>query len=291
MKTRITSVLVGAPFVLAIILWPGGTVPFPGWPFAAVILALLVLALREFYDACRLAGLTPRDPFGIAAGILFLIPATGLLADGGMVLHGAVTALVMVSLVVEALRRDRAPLKSLPATWMGALYIGWLLPFAVRLRQVAPETISRLGWEVPASWMAWVGEGAWLVFFTLLITNAADTGAYFVGKTWGHHKMAPAVSPGKTWEGAGGGFAAAVITAGLLGSVLQLPLSFALTAGVLIGVVAPLGDLSKSAIKREIGIKDFGTLIPGHGGVLDRFDSLLFTAPAVYWLLLAWTRA
>ncbi len=292
MRTRIVSALVGAPLVIGAVLWPGGAAPFPGWPFAVFVLALVLVGLREFYDGCRAAGYHPRDSYGMAAGVLLVLAAVPLpLREAGSTIIAALTLLLLVSLVVEALRPHRAPLRSLPASWLGALYVGWLFSFALRLRLADEEAISALGWRVPNAWMHTAGEGALLVLYTMLVTSAVDTGAYFAGKALGRHKLAPEVSPGKTWEGSVGGFLAGVLLAAVLGAWLRLPLAFSLTAGSLIGVVAQLGDLSKSAIKREIGIKDFGALIPGHGGVLDRFDSLLFTAPTVYWLIRFWPGA
>jgi phosphatidate cytidylyltransferase len=283
MLTRIVSAIIGGPVLLAFILWTGGDQPFLGWPFALLVLGLTLQALRELYDGCRTAGYAPRDATGYLGVALFWLAATPVF--GHQLFHLGLTILLMASLAWEALRRDRKPLKALPVTWLGAFYVGWLFPFAARLRIESPP--AAFGWEMPA-WGAFAGPGAWLVLFTLLVTSAVDTGAYLVGKGIGKHKLAPEVSPGKTWEGSIGGFAAGVAVAAPLGLLLNLPLAFALAAGVLIGLVSQLGDLSKSAIKREIGIKDFGTLIPGHGGVLDRFDSLLFTAPAVYWLISLW---
>ena len=293
LRTRVVAAAVGAPLLLASVLWPGGDWPFRGWPFALVVLALLLIGLREFDDGCRQDGLTPRDPFGMLASLLFFLSAIPALNSKGAGdpsrLAFAVTVLVILSLSVEALRKSHAPLKSLAPPYLGAVYVGWLFPFALRLR-LDPEIPSRLGWSIPAdwNWMHGVGEGALLVVFTIVVTSSVDTGAYFAGRALGRHKLAPEVSPSKTWEGSVGGFIAALIVGGLLGLWLRLPLPFALAAAGLIGVLAQLGDLGKSAVKREIGIKDFGALIPGHGGVLDRFDSLLFTAPAVYWLMQFW---
>ena len=132
-----------------------------------------------------------------------------------------------------------------------------------------------------------------VIFVDLSLAQIAALGttmAYLAGKAFGKHKLAPVLSPGKTWEGAAGGFLGALIMAALLGWLLRFPLAWSLTAGALTGLVAPLGDLFESAFKREIGVKDLGTMLPGHGGALDRFDSLLFTAPLVYWLTVAWMR-
>jgi phosphatidate cytidylyltransferase len=202
---------------------------------------------------------------------------------GLFILEGGLALLVMISLGLEAVRPDRSPLKNLPVTWLAVLYVGWLFSFALRMRVMDQTPITRL-----ANVTRITGEGAWLVLYTQLVVSAADTGAYLVGRAIGRHKMAPAVSPGKTWEGAAGGFVAAVAVAWFGGGFLGLPPVMSGVSGVALGLLAPLGDLAKSAMKREVGIKDFGNLIPGHGGVLDRFDSLLFSAPLVYLLARFW---
>ncbi|MFN3652067.1 MAG: phosphatidate cytidylyltransferase [Armatimonadota bacterium] len=286
MLVRLLSALVAAPIVLGMVLWPGGDAPFRGWPLALLVLLLTVGAMWELYHGCRQAGLLPREGVGYAAALLFLLAATPLLRGAADVtLQFGLTLLLTGSLAWEALRRDRAPLKALPATWFGAFYIGWLFPYLLRLRLLPLTPLTGL-----PDWMAAMGEGAWLLLWVLVTTSSTDTGAYLVGKRWGRHKLAPEVSPGKTWEGAVGGFIASVLVAWGLGALLGLPTAFALAGGALTGVVSQLGDLSKSAIKREIGVKDFGTLMPGHGGILDRFDSLLFAAPAIYWLTQLWQR-
>jgi phosphatidate cytidylyltransferase len=129
--------------------------------------------------------------------------------------------------------------------------------------------------------------GAWVVVLVIATTWACDSGAFFSGRALGKRKLAPTISPGKTVEGAAGGMVCALAMAlGVGWLLLRLDIRLAAAVGVLTGVLAPVGDLCESAMKRELGIKDFGSLFPGHGGVLDRFDSLLFTAPVVYYLLL-----
>lgn len=289
MRTRILSAVAAAPILLGALFWNGGSTPFPGWPFALLVAYLMGAGLFEFYRGCRTAGYHPQEHFGYAAGLFLLALATPKVHDpDGVVLKFGLTVLVMVTLVSEILRPDRAPLRNLSTLWLGIVYVGWLFPYVLRLRLASVTARQHLEWGLPESWMALIGEGAWLVLFTLVVTSSVDTGAYLVGKNLGKHKLAPSLSPGKTWEGSIGGFLAALVAGSLLSWWLRLPFAFALTASALIGVLAQLGDLSKSAIKREIGVKDFGTLLPGHGGVLDRFDSLLFTAPVVYWLMILW---
>ncbi|MBI3910889.1 MAG: phosphatidate cytidylyltransferase [Armatimonadetes bacterium] len=301
MRVRVVTALVGVPLLLLLVFWPGGA------PLVLAVGVLATIALWEFYRGARAVGAAPAAGFGYAAVWLFLLSAVPLLdsvpagsrATGpplagpraDFLFQAGFALLLMASLVAELARRDRAPLRNLGPTWLGAIYIGWLFPYTVRVRLAGAALLARLDWY-PArlpDWLASVDAGAWLLLFTLGLTWAADTGAYLVGKRWGRHRMAPVLSPGKTWEGLAGGFVATVLVAGLLGAVcLRFPLGWSLATGLLIGALAPLGDLVKSAFKREIGIKDFGALIPGHGGVLDRFDSLLFTAPAVYFSLLWW---
>src|SRR5205823_9764453 len=128
--------------------------------------------------------------------------------------------------------------------------------------------------------------GAWMVLLVVAATWTGDTAAFFTGRAFGARKLAPAISPGKTVEGTVGGLLGASIVALLLGTLLlHLDFRLALGLGILVGLLAPVGDLCESALKRELGIKDFGSLLPGHGGVLDRFDSLLMTAPVVYTVL------
>lgn len=288
LKTRVLSTLAVAPIFLGALFWNGGGTLFSGWPFALLVLAMLVLALGEFYAGCRHAGHRPLGPAGLLAGglswILALPPVVGEAQELGF---AALTAVLIASLIVEALRGTRAPLKNLAPTWLGAVYVAGLMPYAVRLR-TGPLATHHPEWSPAAEWMQTVDAGAWAVLFVLLTTAAGDTGAYFVGRAWGRRKLAPEVSPGKTWEGAVGGYVLAITLGTFVGLCIGLPAHVAILLTITLGILGPLGDLSKSAMKRELGIKDFGSLIPGHGGVLDRFDSLLFTAPAAYWILRFW---
>lgn len=121
-----------------------------------------------------------------------------------------------------------------------------------------------------------------LLFLLIFSTWASDTFAFAVGKFMGKTKLCPAISPGKTTEGAIGGFVGTIVTALIFSLIFQFSLLHALAIGIIVAIAAPLGDLVESILKRTCDVKDSGTLIPGHGGVLDRFDSLLFAAPAVY---------
>jgi len=297
MLQRALSIVVGVPIFLAVLFWPGG------WPFTALVVLLTLLALHEFYTGCRAAGAAPAAGAGYAAALIFIASAVPLLdparrPDAAPFFAGprsitlfavGLTLLVILSLAVELARRERAPLRNLAPTWLGVVYVGWLFPFLARLRWLGSGDLARIGAEAAGGPGALALEpGARTLLFLLLMNWSVDTLAFLVGSTWGRHKLAPSISPNKTWEGAAGGLLGSIAVSAAAGAWLRFPLPWALAAGLLVGVLAQLGDLCKSSIKREIGVKDFGAIMPGHGGILDRFDSLLFTAPAVYFLLVLW---
>ena len=157
---------------------------------------------------------------------------------------------------------------------VGMAYIGLLLSAFMLLHDLGPRVrVTPFG---PANW------GAWLLLYVSICVWASDTLAYFAGRSLGRHKLAPTLSPNKTVEGALGGLCGAITTGAVFGYWIHLPMLHGLVVGLLAGVLGPLGDLFESALKRELGIKDFGTLMPGHGGALDRIDSMLFVVPVAY---------
>ena len=160
------------------------------------------------------------------------------------------------------------------------LYAGLLLAHGIALRSLEAAAAGGGGDELGRAWL----------LLALLVVMAADTGAFAVGRAVGRHPMAPRLSPSKTWEGAAGGMAAAVAAALLLGLLLDLgvPLWQQAMAGAVIGLAGQLGDLLESRLKRAANAKDSGALLPGHGGMLDRLDSILLALPAAYYLALAY---
>ena len=164
--------------------------------------------------------------------------------------------------------------ESLVRTWHP--YIGGLFSFGVLLRgDDAPAVLW--GWQVErgALWVLWLLAMLWL----------GDSGAYFVGRAIGRRKLAPTLSPAKTVEGAVANLALCLLVGWQGGVALGLPLGWAIAGGLGVGILGQLGDLFESALKRAVGVKDFGGILPGHGGVLDRFDSFLFSAPWVWWIV------
>ncbi len=164
--------------------------------------------------------------------------------------------------------------------WYGVFglgYIGMLFGSFVAVRALSGSvTVSGLGVQE---------RGAWLMLHVAVCVWATDTFAYLVGKAIGKHKLAPSLSPGKTREGSLGGLLGAIVAGMTFSAWIHQPLILGIALGVLAGTIGQIGDLFESALKRERGIKDFGSLLPGHGGVLDRFDSLLFVTPFAYWVV------
>jgi len=183
----------------------------------------------------------------------------------------ALTAAVIGTLTWQLLRPPQGkPTQSWALTLGAALWLGWLISHFVLLRDLSPA----FGIGIGTRWMV-------LVF---LVTWINDSAAYFVGKAIGKHPCCPYLSPKKTWEGTIGGWIGGVAATMLLGYwLVDLPWLHGLGLGALVATVAPFGDLAKSMIKRQMGVKDFSALIPGHGGMFDRVDSLLFVAPVIYY--------
>ena len=254
---RVLSAVIGIPLAaLAVFAWGGDLL-------APLVGIFALVGLHEFYSGARRMGAKPHDWLGRGACVLLIAYARidPNLHDAPIVAI-ALLFLLLVALIIELVRPDRAPVRNISATALGVLYVGWLFSYVVLLRDFGP----------------------WPLAFVLLGVWTCDTGAFLAGKLFGRHKLAPSVSPAKTIEGMIGGLIASTAVALATGGWLGIPMWQRAVLGLTIGVFCVLGDLCESAMKREIGIKDFGSMIPGHGGVLDRFDGLLFAAPVIYYL-------
>lgn len=248
-----------------------------GWPLAGLLAAASVLGTREVYDLAARQGIDPLRRTGMAAALLF--PLATYWAKGSEV-HLAEPALyagalwLVVVVALAALRRgpEGRPLAAVGVTVFGALYAGALPGFAIVLRH--PSGVG------PSS-----AVGMALLFFPLALTWVGDTAAFAAGSAIGGPKLAPTLSPKKTWAGAVAGFLSSVLVglayAHWVLAPLGRPLGVAetLVLATAISCAGQLGDVSESLFKREVGVKDSSNLIPGHGGVLDRFDSLYFVLP------------
>jgi phosphatidate cytidylyltransferase len=273
---RVAVAAVGIP--LAVVL-----VYIGGWALALVLAAIAAGAAAELYRLARQRGTRPFVPIGVAAAALAVL-LTVVVDDAVRWAWHLFVAVTLLTAAAAIFVRpvDGAPLAAAAVTVFGALFTGGTLMYGMLLRQLPVES--------NADWSNWAGPA--LLAFPITLTWLSDTFAYFGGRRFGRRKLIPAVSPGKTVEGAVAGVAGTVIVGAvyahfIFGSWLGIPLSAATgaLAGLVISPVAQVGDLAESLLKREAGVKDSGALLPGHGGVLDRFDALLFTIPVTYWLL------
>lgn len=279
LRARLLVALVGIPVGLF-------AIHAGGWVLGGLVAVVAGVATYEFYALASATGARPIVWLGVpAASILVLLallgPGFDVWADHALAL---LLALAVATLVAAVFLRSPGdtPLFSAAATISGALYTGGTLAFAVLLRHL-PDSGGR---DSQDPW-----EGRLLVLFPLAVIWASDTAAYFTGRRFGRTGLAPRVSPGKTVEGGAGGVAAAVVVGAATGFVMRDVVSFPFSPvagaliGLLLGIAGQLGDLAESLLKREAGVKDSGTLLPGHGGVLDRFDALFLSMPLAYWLL------
>lgn len=265
-----------------------------GWLYLAVIIGLSLLGLREFYGLIEEKGAEPLWGFGLAAGA-----AIPVVSWFGNEYHATIllTAVLLTVMFVQVAKAQiSAALASISGTFFGIFYVSWLLSHAIVLRNFHGVVTSR--WGPAAGADVPVDAGVFYMLFTLSVVVVCDAGAYFAGRSYGHRKLAPQISPGKTVEGALGGVAAGVL-AGLVAKGVfdlwwpALSTSFTWTAalvfGLVLSVVGIIGDLVESLLKRDAQTKDTGTLLPGMGGILDRIDSNLLAIPVMYYLLLAYT--
>ncbi len=252
--------------------------------FFGLIILLSLLGLWEFYRMLEGSGIHVFTATGLGCGFVFLGGSFFFLREGNLALAHDFEICVLLLFVFTVFGRqffDRfrgeAPLQSMAYTLFGLLYVVWLFSFVTKLVFLTPQVDGQV-------------TGHWCVLWLVIVTKFCDMGAYLVGMWIGKHPLVPEISPKKTWEGFAGSMLFAVI--GSLGGYYflqeKLPyLSWAsvVLLGPLIGLAAVIGDLAESMIKRSTGAKDSGSLLPGIGGVLDLIDSLLFTAPVLYFYL------
>jgi len=257
-----------------------------GLGFALAFSALAAVAFVELATMLRLNSPLARE---VGCGLIALAGLLALIVPANRGLPVLVAATVFLPLVVAVFSDGAGSVEEWPRTVAASLYLAVPTFAAVSVRQLQGESagwLERVGSiDLPAGSGTENGLG-WLLL-ALLTTWLSDTGAYLVGKTFGRRKLIPRISPNKTVEGAIGGIASAALTAMLCAWLFGLPVQvwLALSLGIILGAVGILGDLAESAIKRQAGVKDSGTLIPGHGGVLDRIDALLFVLVTT-WLLI-----
>lgn len=266
LRERIATILILFPVLLWIIV-------LGGWPFAVGVALILSQAVLEYGRMFRAAGFRPAMPL-MACGVLAL--ALSRAAWGFDHSSAILSALVLASMTWHTIDYERGAERSgtdFAITVAGVFYVGWLGSYLISLRTLP--------------------DGLWWFLLVLPAIWLADGMAYMIGKRWGRHRMAPRVSPKKTWEGYLGGAVFGVLVCTWLvtvwrhgagtGSTLDLELGAAV--GLAVGFIAPMGDLGISMIKRQTHLKDSGKLLPGHGGALDRMDSWLWAGAIGYYVL------
>ncbi|HUG53741.1 MAG TPA: phosphatidate cytidylyltransferase [Vicinamibacteria bacterium] len=260
---RLATAAVGIPLILVALFWA------PPIVVVSLVAVAAAVGMWEFQALMRARGIAPLrvTAFGLGA-LFFLQTVRPALVPPAVV---PIAALIVLSVMLSRAGDVASSVSSAASTLLGAAWLGGLGGTLAALRQAPYE----LG-------------GPWVVMLLLTTVMAADSAALFVGSAVGRHKLAPRISPGKTWEGFFGG-----LLGGVLGALAVrhfglpwLPIGHAVVLSLLVGVAGTAGDLAESLLKRWAGVKDSGALFPGHGGMLDRLDSLLFGAPVVYYYLL-----
>ncbi|MCI1188585.1 phosphatidate cytidylyltransferase [Hymenobacter sp. DH14] len=294
LRLRVIYGLIGAALLL-------GSVWFSPVTFGLFFAFVQAVMLWEFYRMMRAGGYAPATWIGVGASLALFIgfaytifitdylAATGDVPDviGSAVIYQnrmnaeyyglglffrkmlpVIILLTPISLILVEMRNwpsVKAPFTNVGITLTGLLYVS--LPM-ILLNLIAVS--SKSGYDYRR------------IFALLFLIWASDIGAYAAGKTFGKHKMAPKISPGKTWEGWAGGFVLTLVVGWAVGFMLpDMPLAHRLVAAGVVAVFAPLGDLAESMLKRSVGVKDSGSIMPGHGGLLDRFDAFLLVLPVL----------
>ncbi len=265
LTTRLLTAAVGLPTIIICSL-------VGGIPFLIAVNFVIGLGLFEFYRMIEAKGIRPFKIAGVAAG---LAVSWYVYFMGGVFSGLFITIALVVIMVLEISRRDgELAVFHISSTVFGVFYVAWLGSHIILLRQ--------LGEKPP-----WTGYGGAFVILAFALAWGTDTGAYFIGNLVGKRKLLPRVSPGKSVEGAVGGVAVALGVAFLAKFTFAPFLSYfdVFALGLASPVMAILGDLVESLMKRDVNVKDTSKVLPGHGGMLDRFDSVLFVAPLVYYYL------
>jgi len=297
-RTRVLFAVVAIPGVL-LLAWLGG------YAWALFVAVVMSAALVEFAALARAKGAEPQTGLMIAAGLALLLVFLHerLSADIPALVGGGIPwplqwqafiwillLLMPAALLVELFRARPSPLLNLATTVLGVLYIGLFLGTAVGIREIFTVIEFHVGpvfgtADLSAAQHAQLDAWGGFTIIALLATIwMCDTAAYFGGRAMGRHKLFPRVSPNKTWEGAiWGVFAALGTMAAAKFLVIEyLSLPEALIIGGIVGAFGQIGDLVESLLKRDAGVKDSSALLPGHGGVFDRFDSFIFVSPIVF---------
>ncbi len=249
----ITGIVLGV--VSMAIIWWGL------YPFAGLVSLFAVIGLHEFYRFAERKGLRPGKRLGLMVTLALI--ATSVFFTEVAMNHVLLLGLIVTFSVLLLRPQERvSPFLDSALTALGIIYVGWFFSFLIHLRKMP--------------------DGAALITLLVMATAFTDMGGYFIGRKFGRVKLYPRVSPKKTVEGALGGMATAVLACSLAGWKMGIPLVHCVVVAIVVAIVGQMGDLFESSLKRDVGVKDSGNALRGHGGALDRFDSLAFAAPIFY---------
>lgn len=253
---RVISAVIGIALFLGVLRW--GRIPF-----FILVSFIILLGLWELYTMLQRIDIRPNFVLGMVGGIGFSLGAL-LEGEKGLEFVLIIAVVVFFFWYLLVLGKTEATLNC-SYTLFGSLYVGFLLSYLILIR------------DLSSSWL--------LIVFVLATTWVSDTAGYIGGRFWGKRKMAPRLSPSKTWEGAVAAVVVTTTVAVFLPFIPELDFTSRAILGLIVSLASQLGDLAESGLKREMGVKDASRLIPGHGGILDRFDSLLFSGFAAYYFL------
>lgn len=278
MKTRILTALIALPILILSVILPSflPQTPYANWLFLIIAGLAFAAGLFEFFTLTKKLELKADARLGYLGAAIFFVAFLFDAPAKAPDLLLLTIALFIIAVFISQTFRFRADfskmLTGVGATVLGVFYVAFLGGFIIS---------TRVGFEnsiVP-------NLSTKLLSFFFLVLMGSDSGAYFAGKAFGKHKLAPKISPGKTWEGSIGGILASLAFAALahFWFLPELTLAYALPLAAVMSVVGALGDLAESAMKRGSDVKDAANILPGHGGLLDRLDSLVFNAPILYY--------
>ena len=265
MIARIVVGLVGIPVIIGVV--------WQGFPLLTLLVAFTALwAVKEFNILAQKSGSVNLGPLTLLITFLFVINSQFSNNQYSTI------ALFIICLAIPPISyvlypNNKLSVKTLFFTMIGPIYVGFLLSHSILLRELGDDFLYQ-------------GRD-WLIY-AILVTFSTDTGAYFIGRTFGRHKLLVSISPNKTWEGAVGGLLCAVAASCTISSILEIDIALGgqIVLGILIGIFGQIGDLLESSLKRIAHVKDSGSILPGHGGLLDRIDSLIVTIPLTYYIVI-----
>lgn len=257
---RVLTILIGVPIIFACTY-------YGGMAFLLLVLVLALVSMYEFFTLMQKKGYSPFNTIGYFFTVFFIVFAYYSLKRNWEPAHSAILTCAAILTFTSGIfyKKVQDEIPNIAVTLMGLFYVGWLYSYLIFIRSLTDH-------------------GAYL-FFLMFTVWGTDVAAYLVGSWIGRIKLSPYISPKKTVEGAVAGFVVSVGAALAFGRMAEISMLDSLFLGITVGIMAQVSDLVESLIKRDAGVKDSSSLVPGHGGVLDRMDSFILTAPIMYYYI------